>query len=185
MANALVAAGMAMSTGASVDDVLMALGSLEGAPGRLELVGRTSHGVPAYVDYAHKPEALEHVLKALRPYTPGKVVLVFGCGGDRDPGKRPIMGEIAERLADTVIVTDDNPRSEEPSQIRNEILAASPSALEIGDRAEAIHHAVSQLNEGDCLVVAGKGHEQGQIVGTETRPFSDHAVVRDALEANQ
>lgn len=182
MANALVAAGMAMATGTQATAALSSLRSLKGASGRLELIGQTGEGAPIYVDYAHKPEALENVLLALKPYTTGELVLVFGCGGDRDPGKRPIMGEIANRLADRVIVTDDNPRTENADQIRAEIMAASPGALEIGDRAEAIRTAIDQLKPGDSLVVAGKGHEEGQIVGTVVLPFSDHEVVRNALE---
>ncbi len=181
MANALVAAGLAIATGSEVGSALAALEHLEGAKGRLELIGKAKNGAPVYVDYAHKPEALENVLLALRPYTTGKLVALFGCGGDRDKGKRPVMGEIAARLADQVIVTDDNPRGEVPSVIRSEILAAVPDALEIGDRLEAINHAVTALNEGDCLIVAGKGHEEGQIIGGQTIPFSDHQVVRDAL----
>ena len=159
MANALVAAGLVISTGSEVGATLAALEHIEGAKGRLELIGKTINGAPVYVDYAHKPDALENVLQALRPYTTGKLVVLFGCGGDRDKGKRPIMGEIANRLADQVIVTDDNPRGEEPNDIRREILLAVPDALEIGDRREAIHHGIKSLGEGDCLVVAGKGHE--------------------------
>ncbi len=185
LANGLVAAGMAIATGTPVAVAFAALETLKGAPGRLELVGQTSNGAPAYVDYAHKPEALENVLEALRPYTTGKLVLMFGCGGDRDKGKRPIMGEIANRLADTVIVTDDNPRTEDAGQVRAEILKAAPNAMEIGDRAEAIHTAVQMLEAGDTLVVAGKGHEEGQIVGEHVLPFSDHEVLKDALGTKQ
>ncbi|MEM9331816.1 MAG: UDP-N-acetylmuramoyl-L-alanyl-D-glutamate--2,6-diaminopimelate ligase [Pseudomonadota bacterium] len=182
IANALVAAGMAISTGANPETVFKTLEGLKGASGRLELVGKTSDGAPAYVDYAHKPEALENVLKSLRPFASGRLILVFGCGGDRDKGKRPIMGEIADRLADIVIVTDDNPRTEDPSTIRAEILAACESGIEIGDRAEAIQNACGMLQVGDCLVVAGKGHEPGQIVGSEVLPFSDHEVLRAAIK---
>lgn len=185
MANALVAAALALFTGAPVEAALNALQELQGASGRLELVGQTGEGAPAYVDYAHKPEALENILQALKPYTTGKLVLVFGCGGDRDQGKRPIMGEIASRLADLVIVTDDNPRTEDPALVRSQILAAAPGAIEIADRRAAIAHAVNQLEVGDSLVVAGKGHEEGQIIGTETLPFSDHKVLTDALEASR
>jgi UDP-N-acetylmuramoyl-L-alanyl-D-glutamate--2,6-diaminopimelate ligase len=135
-----------------------------------------------FVDYAHKPDALEKVLAALRPLARRRLMVVFGCGGDRDAGKRAIMGEIAARLADLVIVTDDNPRSENPAAIRGAILAAAPGATEIGDRAQAIRHAVSLLDEGDVLVVAGKGHETGQIVGAKVLPFSDHDAVRAALQ---
>ena len=181
IANALVAAGLVIATGASPDATFASLAALEGAPGRLQLVGSTTEGAVVYVDYAHKPEALENVLAAVRPFTTGRVVCVFGCGGDRDPHKRPIMGEIATRLADEVIVTDDNPRSENPAAIRRAILAAAPSAREIGDRGEAIRAAVAELRRGDTLVVAGKGHETGQTSGGVTVPFSDHAVVREAL----
>ncbi|MGE0503019.1 MAG: UDP-N-acetylmuramoyl-L-alanyl-D-glutamate--2,6-diaminopimelate ligase [Rhizobiaceae bacterium] len=181
IANALVAAGLAIATGASATDALGALEKLKGAPGRLELVGSTPGGAPVYVDYAHKPEALENVLAAVRPFTTGRVVVVFGCGGDRDKGKRPIMGEIATRLADVVVVTDDNPRSEVPATIRGEILRAAPGAIEIGDRRQAIRDAVTMLKPGDTLVVAGKGHEEGQTIGKDTLPFSDHEEVRAAL----
>ncbi|HEV7308620.1 UDP-N-acetylmuramoyl-L-alanyl-D-glutamate--2,6-diaminopimelate ligase [Ensifer sp.] len=181
VANALVAAGLAMSTGISAKAAFAALEKLEGASGRLELVGQTKDGALAYVDYAHKPDALENVLASVRPFTTGRVVVVFGCGGDRDKGKRPIMGEIATRLADVTIVTDDNPRSEVPDVIRSEIMAAATGAIEIGDRAEAIRTAVGMLKTGDTLIVAGKGHEEGQTVGSVTLPFSDHAEVRKAL----
>lgn len=182
IANALVAAGLAMATGTDARTALSALEHLEGAPGRLELVGHTKDGAQAYVDYAHKPEALENVLESVRPFTTGRVVVVFGCGGDRDAGKRPIMGEIATRLADIVVVTDDNPRSEEPASIRRQILDAAPGAMEIADRREAIRTAVSLLRSGDTLIVAGKGHETGQTVGAETRHFSDHEEVAHALQ---
>ena len=182
VANALVAAGLAMSTGVSAAVAMAALEKLIGASGRLELVGHAKSGALAYVDYAHKPDALENVLTSVRPFTTGRVIVVFGCGGDRDKGKRPIMGEIAMRLADVVIVTDDNPRSEVPAVIRSEIMAAAKGASEIGDRAEAIRGAVRMLRSGDTLIVAGKGHEEGQTVGTVTLPFSDHAELRKALE---
>ena len=173
--------GLAISTGTPAAKALMALEKLKGAPGRLDLVGTTANGAPVYVDYAHKPDALENVLAAVRPFTTGRVIVVFGCGGDRDRGKRPIMGEIATRLADVVIVTDDNPRSEVPETIRAAILAAAPGAIEIGDRRKAIHEAVAMLKAGDTLIVAGKGHEEGQTIGAETFPFSDHEEVRSAL----
>lgn len=182
IANALVAAGLAMSTGVSAREAMAALGHLVGASGRLELVGHAKNGALAYVDYAHKPDALENVLTSVRPFTSGCVIVVFGCGGDRDKGKRPIMGEIATRLADVVIVTDDNPRSEVPEVIRSEIMAAAKGATEIGDRAAAIRAAVAMLSAGDTLIVAGKGHEEGQTIGSVTLPFSDHAEVRKALE---
>ncbi len=182
ISNALVAAGLAVAIGMPIDASLEALEQLEGASGRLELVGTKSNGAPVYVDYAHKPEALENVLQAVRPFTTGRVIVVFGCGGDRDSGKRPIMGEIASRLADVVIVTDDNPRSEEPAAIRAAILEAAPGATEIGDRRQAIADAVDMLQPGDTLIVAGKGHEVGQTIAGETHHFSDHEEARRALK---
>jgi UDP-N-acetylmuramoyl-L-alanyl-D-glutamate--2,6-diaminopimelate ligase len=182
VSNALVAAGLAIVTGTPVAAALGALERLKGAPGRLDLVGATPAGAPVFVDYAHKPDALEKVLEALRPYTEGRLVVVFGCGGDRDPGKRPIMGEIATRLADVAILTDDNPRTEDAAEIRRQVLAGGPSAIEIGDRGRAIREAVRMLMAGDVLVVAGKGHETGQIVGKTTLPFSDHEAVATALQ---
>jgi UDP-N-acetylmuramoyl-L-alanyl-D-glutamate--2,6-diaminopimelate ligase len=178
--NALVAAGLAIATGSPVEPVLAALPHLVGVPGRMERVGEVN-GALCLVDYAHKPEALARVLDALRPFATGRLVCVFGCGGDRDRGKRAIMGGIAAAQADVVIVTDDNPRTEEPAAIRAEILAAAPSAREIGDREEAIRTAVRGLRAGDVLVVAGKGHETGQIVGERTLPFSDHDAIRAAI----
>ncbi len=178
--NALVAAGLAIATGESAGRVLPALQSLHGVKGRLEIVGETQGGL-AVVDYAHKPEALAAVLDALRPFATGKLICVIGCGGDRDKGKRPIMGTIAVEKADVVIVTDDNPRTEDPATIRAEILAGAPGAREIGDRAEAIRAGVALLGKGDVLVVAGKGHETGQIVGDKVLPFSDHEELRKAL----
>jgi len=183
IANALVAAGLAIATGTQPETAIAALEHLRGAPGRLELVGLSRKGAPVYVDYAHKPEALENVLASLRPFTTGRLFAVFGCGGDRDPGKRPIMGGIAHRLADRVIVTDDNPRSEDPAAIRAAILADCPGAIEIGDRREAIRTAIDELGRGDCLVIAGKGHENGQTIGEKTLPFSDHEVAREYLGA--
>ena len=184
ISNALVAAGLCIATGSDADAVFDALQKLEGAPGRLERVG-DSRGASVFVDYAHKPDALEKALAALRPFVPGRLVLVFGCGGDRDAGKRPIMGEIAARSADVAIVTDDNPRSEKPEAIRKQILAAAPLALEIGDRAAAIRAGVSMLLGGDALLIAGKGHETGQIVGDKTLPFSDADEARAALKEAQ
>jgi UDP-N-acetylmuramoyl-L-alanyl-D-glutamate--2,6-diaminopimelate ligase len=137
--------------------------------------------VPIIVDYAHTPDALQTALTALRPFTSGQLIVIFGCGGDRDPGKRPQMGAIAEQLADTVIVTDDNPRSEDPATIRRAVLAAAPKAREIGDRAEAIRAAIKMLRPGDLLLVAGKGHERGQIIGDKVLPFDDVAIVRAIL----
>ena len=178
--NALVAAGLAIGTGSDPDQVFAALEHLEGAKGRLERVGERN-GAPIFVDYAHKPDALAKALQALRPYAKRKLVVVFGAGGDRDAGKRPLMGEIAAENADSVIVTDDNPRSENPAAIRSAILSAAKGAREIGDRAEAIRTAISGLQPGDALLIAGKGHETGQIVGDRTLPFSDHEAAAAAL----
>ena len=180
--NAAVAAGLAIATGAEPGAVFAALEKLQGAKGRLELAG-TFRSAPVFVDYAHKPDALQKALEALRPYTRGRLTVVFGCGGDRDAGKRPIMGKIAVENADHVIVTDDNPRSENPAAIRRGILAAARGAEEIGDRGEAIRTAVKRLNDGDVLLIAGKGHETGQIVGDRILPFSDQDAVRAALGA--
>ena len=179
--NALVAAGMAIATGSEPKAVFAALEGLEGAKGRLELVGQRN-GAPIFVDYAHKPDALAKALDALRPYAKRKLVVVFGAGGDRDQGKRPLMGAIAAEKADTVIVTDDNPRSENPAAIRAAILKAARGATEIGDRGEAIRRSVAALQPGDVLLVAGKGHESGQIVGDRILPFSDHEAVAAALK---
>ena len=179
--NALVAAGLALAVGCPAEKVFAALASLKGAPGRLDYVG-AKNGAPVFVDYAHKPDALEKALAALRPFARKRLIVVFGCGGDRDSGKRPIMGEIAVKGADDVIVTDDNPRSEAPSAIRAQILAAAPGAREIGDRNAAIRAGVALLDEGDVLLIAGKGHEKGQIVGKTVLPFSDHEAARAALE---
>jgi UDP-N-acetylmuramoyl-L-alanyl-D-glutamate--2,6-diaminopimelate ligase len=178
--NSLVAAGLALATGGDADAVFAAIEHLEGAPGRLELVGERN-GAPVFVDYAHKPDALEKALEALRPYAKHRLVVVFGAGGDRDAGKRPLMGAIAAENADTVIVTDDNPRSENPASIRAAIMVAAKGAKEIGDRAEAIRAAIAGLQKGDALLIAGKGHETGQIVGDKVLPFSDHEAAAAAL----
>ncbi|WP_315703079.1 MULTISPECIES: UDP-N-acetylmuramoyl-L-alanyl-D-glutamate--2,6-diaminopimelate ligase [unclassified Bradyrhizobium] len=178
--NALVAAGLAIGTGSDADAVFDALTTLEGAKGRLELVGERN-GAPIFIDYAHKPDALAKALQALRPYAKRRLVVVFGAGGDRDTGKRPLMGAIATENADSIIVTDDNPRSEDPVAIRAAILAKATEAREIGDRAEAIRVAVDGLEQGDALVVAGKGHETGQIIGDKVLHFSDHEAVAEAL----
>jgi UDP-N-acetylmuramoyl-L-alanyl-D-glutamate--2,6-diaminopimelate ligase len=180
--NALVAAGLVMATGTSADAVLPMLESLKVARGRLDLAGMTQGAAPIFIDYAHTPDALAKALDALRPYADNRLVVVFGCGGDRDRGKRPLMGEAAAERADLVIVTDDNPRGEDPAEIRRQILAAAPSALEIGDRARAIAEAVGGLKRGDVLLVAGKGHETGQTVGADIIPFSDHDAVVAALK---
>ena len=179
--NAAVAAGLAIATGAEPGKVFASLEKLVGAKGRLELAG-THNGAPIFIDYAHKPDALAKALQALRPYASGKLIVVFGAGGDRDTGKRPIMGRIAADNADSVIVTDDNPRSENPAAIRAAILAESPGATEIGDRAQAIRAGIAALKSGDVLLIAGKGHEVGQIVGDKVLPFSDHDAVAAALQ---
>ena len=178
--NALVAAGLAIGTGSAPQATFASLEHLEGAKGRLERVGE-HNGASIFVDYAHKPDALAKALQALRPYAKRKLVVVFGAGGDRDAGKRPLMGAIAVENADRVIVTDDNPRSENPALIRAAILAAARGATEIGDRAEAITSAIADLEPGDALLIAGKGHETGQIIGQITLPFSDHEAVAAAL----
>jgi len=178
--NALVAAGLAIVTGSDPDQVFAALNHLEGAKGRLEFAGRF-RDAPVFIDYAHKPDALAKALDALRPYARGRLVVVFGAGGDRDAGKRPIMGAIAAEKADRVIVTDDNPRSENAAAIRAAIMAAAPGAREIGDRGEAIHRTIADLQAGDVLLIAGKGHETGQIIGDRTIHFSDHEAVAAAL----
>ena len=181
ISNALVAAGLVIASGGETHLVLHALESLKGASGRLELVGISKTGASIFVDYAHTPDALENAISALRPYVKGKLHVVFGCGGDRDKGKRPLMGAVATKRADVVYVTDDNPRSEEPAQIRKEILVAAPMAFEIGDRAKAITTAVAALSNGDILLVAGKGHETGQTVGSTVLPFNDHDAVKSAI----
>ena len=181
--NALVAAGLCIAGGESADRVLGALERITGAQGRLQRVPGSRAG-EAYVDYAHTPDGLETVLSALRPHATGRLIVVFGAGGDRDRGKRPLMGEIAGRLADVAIVTDDNPRSEIPAGIRAEVRQGCPDALEIGDRREAIRHAVAMMRDGDVVVIAGKGHEQGQIVGGVTHPFDDVTEATEALRVN-
>ncbi|GAC1338345.1 MAG: UDP-N-acetylmuramoyl-L-alanyl-D-glutamate--2,6-diaminopimelate ligase [Beijerinckiaceae bacterium] len=185
--NALVAAGLCIATGDAPAHVFAALEKLEGAPGRLELVG-TRADAPIFVDYAHKPDALDKALAALRPLAHARLILVFGCGGDRDRGKRPLMGEIAARQADLVIVTDDNPRSENPADIRAAILHGAcrvkwGKVVEIGDRRSAIAAGIAEMRAGDVLLVAGKGHEDYQIVGKEKRPFDDRLEARRALQS--
>ena len=179
--NALVAAGLAIATGDDAASVFAALEHLSGAKGRLEHIGE-SRGAQIFVDYAHKPDALAKALEALRPYVSGRLVVVFGSGGDRDRGKRPLMGAVAAAKADRVIVTDDNPRSEDAASIRAAILAEAQGATEIGDRREAIRRAIADLRDGDILLIAGKGHETGQIIGDRIMPFSDHEAVATALK---
>ncbi len=181
--NALVAAALAEALG--MRDVLDRLPLLHGVRGRMERAVRLPNGSTAYVDYAHTPDALERLLTALRPHTTGRLHVVFGAGGDRDRGKRPLMGQAAARLADVAIVTDDNPRGEDPASIRAAIMASCPGAVEIGDRAAAIERALNGLSVGDVLVVAGKGHEQGQIVGGTVLPFDDASVIRRLAGAGE
>ncbi len=181
--NALAALGLVIATGGDPARATEALVALTGVRGRIEHVATHPSGARIYVDYAHKPDALETVLKALRPHAPGRLVVVFGCGGDRDRAKRPLMGAIATRLSDRVIVTDDNPRTEDPAAIRREILGGAPQAVEVGDRGEAIRVAVAGLEPGDLLLIAGKGHETGQIVGAKVLPFDDAVVARRAVRS--
>jgi UDP-N-acetylmuramoyl-L-alanyl-D-glutamate--2,6-diaminopimelate ligase len=180
VSNALVALGMAMSTGAPQQAAVPALEKLKGARGRLELVAEHNGGA-IFVDYAHTPDALKNALESLRPYARGKLTVVFGAGGDRDKAKRPLMGAIAAEIADRAIVTDDNPRTEDAATIRAEILAAAPRAEEFGDRAKAIEAAIAAMAPNDVVLIAGKGHEDYQIVGTTKHHFSDHEVVLEAL----
>jgi len=181
-ANALGAAVMAIATGVDPEVAFKAMGELEGVAGRLQSVGQTAHGAPILLDYAHTPDGLDKLLRAARPHTQGRIVLVFGAGGDRDPSKRGPMGEVAARLADQVIVTDDNPRSEDPAAIRRAILAACPEATEIADREAAIRAGVTQLKAGDVLLVAGKGHETGQILADRVIPFDETEIVTRILK---
>jgi UDP-N-acetylmuramoyl-L-alanyl-D-glutamate--2,6-diaminopimelate ligase len=174
--NALCALGVVLASKVPADKCVPLLEKLSGVPGRLEHMGQ---GV--YVDYAHTPDALQTVLEALRPHTEGELICIFGCGGDRDKGKRPEMGKIANQFADHVIITDDNPRSEDAQTIRNEILAACPNATEIADRKDAITSAITGLKSGDILVIAGKGHETGQIIGNQVLPFDDRTIAKELI----
>lgn len=176
--NALLALALALLAGRKLRELLPGLAMLKGVRGRMELAAQLRGG-SAYVDYAHTPDALERLLLALRPHATGRLICVFGAGGDRDPGKRPLMGAVVARLADIGIITDDNPRSEPPAAIRAAIRAAAPDALEIGDRRAAIAAGLEMLRNGDVLVVAGKGHESGQTVAGVTTPFDDAAIIRE------
>ena len=178
--NALAALGLVIASGMQPVEAVASLGKLTGVPGRLEHVG-CANGASVIVDYSHKPQALEAALNALRPHVDRRLILVFGCGGDRDAGKRPMMGEIAARLADHVIVTDDNPRNEDPDEIRRQTLAGCPDAQDIGDRAVAIAAAIKSAEPGDLVLIAGKGHESGQTASGITRPFDDRDVARHAI----
>ncbi len=179
--NALAALGLAIASEVPAGAAIAALTKLTGVPGRLQFVAEGEAGGGVVVDYAHTPDALATVLAALRPHVPGRLVVLFGAGGDRDPGKRPLMGNVAGEGADRVYVTDDNPRGEEPAAIRRAILAGVPGAIEIGDRRCAIATAIGELCPGDLLVIAGKGHETGQIVGDETFPFNDAEIAREIV----
>jgi UDP-N-acetylmuramyl-tripeptide synthetase len=176
----LAALGLVIATGAAPPAAVAALARLTTVPGRMQLVGKTN-GAAVFVDYAHTPDALHTVLAAARPHAEGRLIVVFGAGGDRDRGKRPLMGKVASEQADRVYITDDNPRTEIAAEIRRAILAAAPAAIEIGDRRTAIATAIGALAPGDVLIIAGKGHETGQIVGHETLPFDDAAIAREAI----
>ena len=178
-ANVLVAAGLVMAAGTSFDEIFPAMARVSPVRGRLERAVITPAGVPVYVDYAHTADALEAAIAALRPHVEGRLITIFGAGGDRDQGKRPEMGRVAAQLSDVVIVTDDNPRSEDPARIRAEVLAGAPGAIEIGGRREAIAEAVRIAVKGDIILLAGKGHETGQIVGNRVLPFDDAEVARE------
>ena len=180
--NAIAALGLAMVTGVKTQTALEALEHLTGVAGRMERAGQTKEGAPIFVDFAHTEDGLDKLLRSVRPHTMGKIILAFGCGGDRDPDKRPKMGRVAAKLADDVIVTDDNPRTEDAATVRKAVLSGCPNATEIGDRAAAIRAGIEKLGANDCLVIAGKGHEQGQIVGTKVIPFSDVKQVQAALK---
>jgi UDP-N-acetylmuramoyl-L-alanyl-D-glutamate--2,6-diaminopimelate ligase len=182
--NVLAALGLVIATGTAPQDAVAVLPRLSGVPGRMQLIGETVAGAAVFVDYAHTPDALATALTALRPHTGQRLSVVFGAGGDRDRGKRPLMGRVATELADIVYITDDNPRGEDAAEIRRAILYAAPGAIEIGDRHQAIGAATARLERGDILVIAGKGHETGQIVGGRVLPFDDAAVAREALAAS-
>jgi UDP-N-acetylmuramoyl-L-alanyl-D-glutamate--2,6-diaminopimelate ligase len=178
-ANALTAAGLVLATGGDLATTFQHLARVQPVRGRLERAAIGRAGAPIYVDYAHTPDGLEAAIEALRPHTAGRLIVLFGAGGDRDTGKRPEMGAVAMRLADHVIVTDDNPRSEDPAAIRRDVLAGAPGAIEIGGRREAIAAAIAEAGADDIVLLAGKGHEQGQIVGDRVLPFDDVQVARE------
>jgi UDP-N-acetylmuramoyl-L-alanyl-D-glutamate--2,6-diaminopimelate ligase len=181
--NVLVAAGLVMATGSSFEKVFSAMQRLAPVRGRLERAVISRTGAPVYIDYAHTADALEAAIAALRPHVSNRLITVFGAGGDRDQGKRPQMGAVAARLSDVVIVTDDNPRGEDPAKIRADVLAGAPGAMEIAGRREAITKAIRMAGEGDIILVAGKGHETGQIIGSGANerilPFDDALVARE------
>ncbi len=177
--NVMTAAALVLATGGKWNDVFSAMGRVAPVRGRLERAVISRAGAPVYIDYAHTPDAIEAAIEALRPHVKGRLIIVFGAGGDRDPGKREPMGEVASRLSDVVIVTDDNPRTEDPAKIRAAIMAGAPGALEVEGRRRAIAHALELAKGDDIVLLAGKGHETGQIVGTEVLPFDDALVARD------
>ena len=179
--NALCALGLVLACGADQDAAVDALNHLHGVTGRIEKVVEHPNGAPVFVDFAHTPDALEHVLKALKSHARDRLVVVFGCGGDRDVEKRSVMGVVACQFADHVIVTDDNPRFEDAAAIRHQVMKGCDRAMEVGDRADAIRAAVAGLNEGDVLVIAGKGHESGQVIRDEILPFNDGEQARMAV----
>lgn len=181
-ANALVAAGLVMATGTDFAALLPLISRLQPVRGRLERAVLTKAGAPVYVDYAHTPDGLRAAIEALRPHVKGRLIAVFGAGGDRDPGKRPLMGQTAADLADHVIVTDDNPRSEDPAAIRAAIMAGAPGAEEMGGRRDAIAAAIAKARSGDIVLLAGKGHEQGQVIGERVLPFDDVTVARECAQ---
>ncbi len=179
MNNVLTAAGLVLATGGDWATTLSGMARVAPVRGRLERAVISRSGAPVYVDYAHTPDAIEAAIAALRPHVEGRLITVLGAGGDRDHGKRPEMGAVAARLSDVVIVTDDNPRSEEPGAIRKAVLAGAPNAIEVGDRRAAIGEAIAMAKAGDIVLVAGKGHEQGQIIGDQVLPFDDVTVARE------
>jgi UDP-N-acetylmuramoyl-L-alanyl-D-glutamate--2,6-diaminopimelate ligase len=181
--NALAALGLAIGCGAAVDEAFASLALLTGVRGRMQQIGRHPNGAMVYIDYAHTPDALETALTAIRPHVGGKLAVVFGAGGDRDPGKRAMMGTVAAKFADRAIVTDDNPRREDPASIRRQILTGCPGAAEFDNRAKAIAAAIGEFAPEDTVIIAGKGHETGQIVGTQVLPFDDAEVARDIIIA--
>ena len=181
--NVLAAAGLAIAAGEEPEAVFATLHGLTTVRGRMELAAKRDNGATVFVDYSHKPGALASALQSLRPHVLGRIVVVFGAGGDRDRLKRPLMGEAAAAFADVVIVTDDNPRSEDPAAIRAEVMKGCPEATEIGDRAEAILRGVDALLPGDALLIAGKGHETGQIIGSDVYPFDDAEQASVAVAA--
>ncbi len=181
--NVMVAAGLAIATGSEPQAVFDTFADLTTVRGRMQMVARRGNGAAVFVDYAHTPDAVATALKALRPHVMGRIVVVVGAGGDRDVGKRPLMGQAAAENADVVIVTDDNPRSENPAEIREQVMAGCPEANNVGDRAEAILRGVDMLDAGDALLIAGKGHETGQAIGDDVLPFDDAEQASVAVAA--